>query len=90
MRVNERLAKVVEKIYCEYTDKSYSHINDALRHDYGIYVNDKRVLRLCRKKNIKSTIKYRKPCCTRSAKDPQHIAGNLLARKFHAQRPNEK
>ena len=28
--------------------------------------------------------------CTRRAKDPQHIAENLLNRNFHADKPNEK
>jgi transposase InsO family protein len=53
-------------------------------------VNDKRILRICRAKSIKSTIKYSSHSCTRRARNPQYIAENLLARKFHADRPNEK
>jgi len=53
-------------------------------------VNDKRVLRICRKKGIKSTIKYANNGCTRQAKNAQYIAGNILNREFHADAPNEK
>lgn len=61
-----------------------------MKHDYDIKVNDKRVLRICRIKDIKSTIKYTNNGCTRHADNPQHIAENLLNRKFHADKPNEK
>ena len=74
----------------ESPDKGYRRINDELRHDYGIYVNDKRILRICRIKGIKSTIKYNSHSCTRQAKNPQYIAENLLDRKFYAGKPNEK
>ena len=74
----------------ESPDKGYRRINDDLRHDHGIHINDKRVLRICRKKDIKSMIKYSNHGCTRSAKNPQHIAENILNREFHAQVPNEK
>ena len=74
----------------ESPDKGYRRINDDLRHDYDIHINDKRVLRICRKKDIKSTIKYSNHGCTRSAKNPQHVAENILNRDFHAQAPNEK
>ena len=74
----------------ESPDKGYRRINDDLCHDYGIHINDKRVLRICRKKDIKSTIKYSNHGCTRSAKNPQYVAENILNRDFHAQAPNEK
>ena len=61
-----------------------------LRHDYGIYVNDKRVLRICRARDIRSTVKYNHHGCTRRAKNSQYIAENLLDRQFHADKPNEK
>lgn len=48
------------------------------------------MLRICRDKDIKSTIKYSKKGCTRNAKNPQHIAENILNREFHADAPNEK
>ena len=87
---NKVIAELVERIHTERPDKGYRRINDDLRHDHGIHVNDKRILRICRKKSIKSTIKYRSHGCTRRAKNPQYIAENLLSRKFHADTPNEK
>lgn len=90
MLENERLAKKVEQIHSEYPDKGYRRINDDLKHDYDIHVNDKRILRICREKDIKSTIKYSRHGCTRNAKRPQYIAENLLDRNFYADKPNEK
>ncbi len=87
---NEELAEKIEHIHADSPDKGYRRINDDLRHDQGIYVNDKRVLRICRAKNIKSTIKYASHGCTRRAKDPQYIAENHLNRQFYADKPNEK
>ena len=87
---NEQIAEKIEKIHMESPDKGYRRINDDLRHDHSIHVNDKRVLRICRAKNIKSTIKYENRGCTRRAKNPQYIAENLLNRQFYAERPNEK
>lgn len=81
---------MVEEIHMESPDKGYRRINDELKHDHGINVNDKRILRICRKKSIKSTIKYSSHGCTRSSKNPQYIAENILSRKFYADRPNEK
>ena len=57
---------------------------------HDINVNDKRVLRICRKLDIKSTIKYANNGCTRQAANPQHIAENILNREFTAKAPNEK
>ena len=48
------------------------------------------MLRICRKLNIKSTIKYSKNGCTRQAANPQYIAENILNREFTAETPNEK
>ena len=87
---NEQIAEKVEKIHAESPDKGYRRINDDLRHDYSICVNDKRVLRICRVRDIKSTIKYSNHGCTRQGKNPQYLAENLLDRQFHAERPNEK
>ena len=70
--------------------KGYRRINDDLYRDYGIKVNDKRVLRICRAKDIKSTIKYANHGCTRRADNPQFIAENILNREFTANKPNEK
>jgi transposase InsO family protein len=48
------------------------------------------MLRICRSRDIKSTIKYSNHGCTRQADNPQHIAENVLNREFHADKPNEK
>lgn len=87
---NQRLAEKIEHIHSQNPDKGYRRINDDLLHDHGIHVNDKRVLRICRVKDIKSTIKYANQGCTRRAKNPQYVAENLLNRQFHADKPNEK
>ncbi len=87
---NEELAEKIEHIHAESPDKGYRRINDDLRHDKGIYVNDKRVLRICRTRGIKSTIKYASHSCTKQAKNPQYVAENLLNRQFYAEGPNQK
>ena len=74
----------------QHPDKGYRRIRDDLEHDFGINVNDKRVLRICRAKKIQSTIKYSNHGCTRNAANPQYVAENVLSRKFHAPRPNVK
>jgi transposase InsO family protein len=87
---NEQLSRKIENIHLESPDKGYRRINDDLRHDHGIHVNDKRILRICRAKDINSTVKYNNHGCTRQAKNPQYLAENLLDRQFHAFKPNEK
>ena len=87
---NLKIAEKVEQIHTESPDKGYRRINDDLRHDHHIHVNDKRILRICRAKSIKSTIKHSNHGCTRQAKNPQFVAENLLDRDFHADKPNEK
>ena len=87
---NEQLADKIEEIYSESPDKGYRRLNDDLRHDYGICVNDKRVLRICRARGIRSTVKYHNHGCTMQAKNPQYLAENLLNRQFYAEKPNEK
>ena len=87
---NEQLAEKIERIHMESPDKGYRRLNDDLRHDYGIHVNDKRVLRICRARDIRSTVKYNNHGCTRQAKNPQYLAENLLGRQFYADKPNEK
>lgn len=87
---NECIASIAEQIHSEHPDKGYRRINDDLARYHDIHINDKRALRICRKKNLKSTIKYTNNGCTRSEKDPQVIAENILNREFHADAPNEK
>ncbi len=88
--LNEAIAEAIKYIHEENPDKGYRRIRDDLARDYGFYVSDNRVLRICRYLNIKSTIKYRNEGCTVSDKDPQHVAENILNREFYADRPNEK
>ena len=74
----------------ESPDKGYRRIRDDLYRYHHINVNDKRVLRICRKLGIKSTIKYRNESCTQQADNPQFIAENILNREFTADAPNKK
>ena len=87
---NERIADAIEKIHVNSPDKGYRRIRDELERYHDIKVNDKRVLRICRKKDIKSTIKYGNNGCTRQAENPQFIAENVLNREFYADAPNQK
>ena len=87
---NERIADEIERIHIESPDKGYRRIRDDLERYYGIKANDKRVLRICRKKGIQSTIKYSNNGCTRQAVNPQFIAENILNRDFTAEAPNQK
>ena len=74
----------------KYPDKGYRRIKDDLERYHNIKANDKRVLRICRKKGIKSTIKYSNNGCTRQAANPQFIPENILNREFTAEAPNQK
>ena len=87
---NRRIAAIIEKIHNESPDKGYRRIRDEQERYHGIDVNDKRILRICRKLGIKSTIKYTNDGCTRQAAHPQYIAENILNREFTAEVPNEK
>ncbi len=87
---NARIADEIEKIHAEHPDKGYRRIRDDLERYHKIDVNDKRVLRICRKKGIRSTIKYSSSGCTRQAANPQFIAENVLNREFTAEAPNQK
>lgn len=87
---NNRIANIIEDIHKESPDKGYRRIRDDLERYHDIKVNDKRVLRICRKKGIQSTIKYANNGCTRQAAQPQYIAENILDRQFSADAPNEK
>ena len=87
---NERIAEEIEKIHMASPDMGYRRIRDDLERYHGIKVNDKRVLRICRKKGIKATIKYSSNGCTRQAANPQFIAENVLNRDFTAEAPNQK
>ena len=88
--LNECIAKIAKEIHDEHPDMGYRRIRDTLEHDYGINVNDKRILRICRKKKLRSIIKHRYNCCTKPASDPAYIAENVLNREFHSEKINEK
>lgn len=87
---NEMLAKKIEQLHGEHPDMGYRRIRDTPAHDQGIQVNDKRILRICRKKKIQSIIRHRYNRCTRPAVDPAYIAENILNREFTAEHLNEK
>ena len=89
-RKNQQLAEEIEKIHTESPDKGYRRIRDELERYHDIHVNDKRVLRICRERNIRSTIKYAHNGGTRQSPNPQYIAENILNREFTADAPNEK
>lgn len=80
----------IQKIHKQHPDMGYRRIRDELEGHKGIHVNDKRVLRICRKCDIKSNIKWKPKSCTRGDRNPDHIAKNYLHRDFHANKPNEK
>ncbi len=88
--INNEIADKIEEIHEKHPDKGYRRIRDDLAVYHDINVNDKRVLRICRSLDIKSTIKYRSHGCTRQAKNPQHVAENILNREFKATAPNQK
>ena len=88
--LNERIANTITKIHDEHPDMGYRRIRDTLAHDYKIAVNDKRVLRICRKKKIQSYIKHRYNCCTKPASDPAYVAENILNREFKSDMINQK
>lgn len=87
---NRLIADEIEKIHKESPDKGYRRIRDDLERYHDIKANDKRILRICRKLDIKSTIKYANNGCTRQAANPQYIAENILNREFTADAPNKK
>ena len=88
--MNQKLAERLEELHKQHPDMGYRRLNDKLYHDDKIDVNDKRILRICRKKQIKSTLKHRYDGCTRPSRNPGFIAENVLNRDFHADNPNEK
>lgn len=88
--LNEYLARRLEDIHQQHSDMGYRRLNDQIRYEDGIYVNDKRILRICRKRKLKSSIKHRNDGCTRPSKNPWYIAENILNRNFKADHPDEK
>ena len=87
---NGRIADIAEQIHTESPDKGYRRIRDDLERYHNVRISDKRALRICRSRDIKSTVKYANHGCTRNAANPQYLAENVLDRDFRADRPNEK
>ena len=89
-KYNEEISEKIKGIHEKHPDMGYRRIRDELDKKHSITVNDKRVLRICRKERIQSTIKWKPKSCTKNSDDPAHIARNYLKRDFHADAPNEK
>ena len=87
---NERIADLVEDIHEKHPEMGYRRLKDELDRHHNTHVNDKRMLRICRSRRIKSTIKYSNHGCTRQGRNPYYLADNLLNREFKADRPNQK
>ena len=87
---NERIADLVENIHEKHPEMGYRRLKDELDRRHNTHVNDKRMLRICRSRQIKSTIKYSNHGCTRQGKNPYYMADNLLNREFKAEKPNQK
>lgn len=89
-KINQQSSKKLEELHEDNPDMGYRRLNDKLRHDDKIVVNDKRILRICRRQQIKSNLKYRYDGCTIPSRNPYFIAVNVLNRDFHAEHLNEK
>ena len=87
---NERIADLVEDIHEKHPEMGYRRLKDELDRHHNTHINDKRMLRICRSRRIKSTIKYSNHGCTRQGKNPYYLADNLLNREFKADKPNQK
>ena len=88
--LNKKIAEKIENMHAELPDMGYRRLRDTLEHDENICVNEKRILRICRKKKIQSIVKGRHNCCTKPASDPAYVAENVLNREFQTEKPNEK
>lgn len=87
---NEQLSDLVRYIYEADSDKGYRRIRDDLVNDFGLKVSDKRILRICRILQIKSTVKHNPNGITKGSSRPFHVAKNYLNRNFKAKKTNEK
>ena len=87
---NEHIADLVEDIHEKHPEMGYRRLKDELDRHHNTHINDKRMLRICRSRRIKSTIKYSNHGCTRQGKNPYYLADNLLNREFKADKPNQK
>jgi transposase InsO family protein len=64
-------------------------VHVELAETHQVFVSRKRVIRLMQQEGLKARVRKRFKCTTMSDHD-QPVAANLLARKFEADRPNQK
>ena len=88
--LNKKIAEKIETMRAEHPYMGYRRLRDTLEHDENICVNEKRILRIRRKKKIQSIVKGRRNCCTKPASDAAYAAENTLNHEFRAEKPNEK
>ena len=74
---NEQIADIIREIHRLHPDMGYRRIRDELAVNYGIPANDKRILRICRKIGIQSSIKWKPKSCTKADRNPSHIREKL-------------
>jgi len=75
------------------TQKGYRYINDELKREYGLIINDKTVLRYMQILNIQSPIRKKKfkSCTIRELDEKTRVVkSNILNRNFTASKPCEK
>lgn len=60
----------------------YRRLRDELDGHKGTHINDKRVLRICKKYNIWSNIKCKPKSYTRGDRNPDHIASIIYTEIF--------
>ena len=65
---NNEIAEKAVKIHGEHPEMGHRRLRDQLERDHGIVISDKRMLRICRKQHIFSTVKYRKRGLTEKAR----------------------
>ena len=53
---NEEIAEKIREIHTNHSEMGYRRIRDELERNHSIVANDKRILRICRKEKIQSTI----------------------------------
>lgn len=72
--MNQEITDTIKEIHEKHPDMGYRRLKDELEKKHDIKANDKRILRICRKTHIQSTIKWCPKSCTHGSKDPAHIA----------------
>lgn len=91
---NEQEDIELSDIIAEYDERyggilGYRRMCMFINRDYDKHYNVKRIHRIMKIKNIHSTIRRTRTCCTVANKADQ-TAANILHREFEASKPNEK